>query len=398
MKSVLMEINQMDPDLLLTEDSDALAEHLFEEHVHVNLPRLLHDKRYMDSSQEVDIKPHGSSHLTIDMIEAGSRLLKGARITIHLPFEGHPFLFNARPTTSGTAGPPRVYRIQEDELLVVYEITETGDPDQINSALNRMVEDIERYLGWVKDDVSHHHLICLGNTQKAVADRQNRLRQNRSLEESLGIPLKRADPPEMNRMPLIPKKTPISEASGGSTTRKAEPFLSDEIYEHILSVLSSVSLSMERSPSAFRDLGEEDLRWWFVVALNGHYEGGATGETFNASGKTDILIGWKGKNVFVAKCKFWEGRDSLEKAVDQLLGYTTWRNTKAAILVFSRNVDFSRVLSQIPGVLENHEAFKERLPHPGSETEFRFRLRHPKDREHELTLTVLAFDVPKNRN
>lgn len=315
----------MDPDLLLTEDSDALAERLFKEHVQVNVPRLLHDQRYRDRSQEVDISPRGFSHLPIDMIEAGSKLLKGTRITIHLPFEGHPFLFNAIPTTRGTASPPPIYRVQDDELLIVYETTETGDPDQITSALDRTIEDIERYLCWVEHDVSRYHLISLEGVQKAVTDRQERLRQNRSLEESLGIPLKRTDPPEMYRVPLAPKKTPVSKASGGSAARETEPFLSNEIYEHILSVLSSVSLSMERSPSAFRYLDEEDLRWWFVVALNGHYEGGATGETFNASGKTDILINWNGKNTFVAECKFWEGRNSLEKAVDQLLGYTTWR-------------------------------------------------------------------------
>ncbi len=50
-------------------------------------------------------------------------------------------------------------------------------------------------------------------------------------------------------MPLVPKKTPVSETSGGSVAREADPFLSNEKYEHVRSVLSSVSLSMERSPS-----------------------------------------------------------------------------------------------------------------------------------------------------
>jgi hypothetical protein len=33
---------------------------------------------------------------------------------------------------------------------------------------------------------------------------------------------------------------------------------------------------MERSPHAFKDMGEEDLRSQFLVQLNGHYEGQAT--------------------------------------------------------------------------------------------------------------------------
>ena len=60
--------------------------------------------------------------------------------------------------------------------------------------------------------------------------------------------------------------------------------------------------------------------------------------------------------------------------------------------MFSRNKDFKAVHSKIPGVVEGHKAYKEILP--GSDTEFRFRLRHPADPEHELTLAVLAFNVP----
>ena len=37
-------------------------------------------------------------------------------------------------------------------------------------------------------------------------------------------------------------------------------------------------------------MDEEALRSHFLVQLNGHYEGQATGETFNYEGKTDILI------------------------------------------------------------------------------------------------------------
>jgi hypothetical protein len=35
---------------------------------------------------------------------------------------------------------------------------------------------------------------------------------------------------------------------------------------------------------------EEDLGTHFLVARNAQFEGGATGETFNFQGRTDILI------------------------------------------------------------------------------------------------------------
>lgn len=75
---------------------------------------------------------------------------------------------------------------------------------------------------------------------------------------------------------------------------------------------------MERSPQTFKTLQEEDIRNHFLVQLNGQYEGQATGETFNASGKTDILIRADGKNIFIAECKFGDGLKSFTRAIEQL--------------------------------------------------------------------------------
>jgi hypothetical protein len=75
---------------------------------------------------------------------------------------------------------------------------------------------------------------------------------------------------------------------------------------------------MERSPSAFTMIDEEDLRQHFLVQLNGHYKGQATGETFNYQGKTDILVRAGGKNIFVAECKYWRGEKSYADTIDQI--------------------------------------------------------------------------------
>ena len=122
-----------------------------------------------------------------------------------------------------------------------------------------------------------------------------------------------------------------------------EPTLAMDEYEYILSVLSNMVEVMERSPRAFKDMNEEDLRTHFLVHLNGHYEGQATGETFNYEGKTDILIRAEGRNIFIAECKFWTGSAGLTKALDQLLSYATWRDTKTALLVFNRDRNMSTV-------------------------------------------------------
>lgn len=114
-----------------------------------------------------------------------------------------------------------------------------------------------------------------------------------------------------------------------------------------MDVISNMVAVMERSPKAFGGMKEEDLRQHFLVQLNGQYEGQATGEIFNFEGKPDILIRSEGRNIFIAECKFWNGPESITKAIDQLLGYTSWGETKTALLVFKRQKNLS---SPIPDI------------------------------------------------
>jgi len=173
-----------------------------------------------------------------------------------------------------------------------------------------------------------------------------------------------------------------------------EPELEEKEYEHILSVIRSMVSVIERSPRAFAHMGEEDLRSQFLVQLNGQYPGRATGETFNYEGKTDILIREGDRNVFIAECKIWKGEAELLKAIDQILGYLHWRDTKAALLVFNRNKEFSDVLAKVSAAVQRHPNFK-KLIRQVSETEWRFLFASKDDPNRELHLAVLLFDVPK---
>lgn len=162
----------------------------------------------------------------------------------------------------------------------------------------------------------------------------------------------------------------------------------------ILDVIEGMVKVMERSPKAFHGIDEEALRTHSLVQLNGHYEGGATGETFNYQGKTDILIRSGDRNIFIAECKFWNGPAKLTDTIDQLLGYLSWRDSKAAILLFNRNKDFSKVIEAIPGVVRAHPNFQKDEGKRG-ETAFRYAFRHRDDAAKILHLTVMAFDIPR---
>ncbi|MBV8920834.1 hypothetical protein [Bradyrhizobium sp.] len=77
-----------------------------------------------------------------------------------------------------------------------------------------------------------------------------------------------------------------------------------------------------------------------------------------------------------------------------MLGYLSWRDTKAAVVIFSQNADFSKVLATIEAAIPK-QANHKRGPVKESETRFRSVFGNPTDANREVIVTVMAFNVPK---
>jgi len=172
-----------------------------------------------------------------------------------------------------------------------------------------------------------------------------------------------------------------------------DPILPEEDYFRILSILSVMSVAFERTPATFVGLQEENIRDIFLVLLNSHCEGQVTGETFNMTGKTDILIRVDNVNVFIAECKFWQGKAALIEAVNQLLGYCTWRDTKTALILFNRNRNMTSVLKTIEDAMPKHPGFV-RFVEQAGETAFRYAMQLPVDASRHVIMTIMVFNVP----
>jgi hypothetical protein len=324
------------------------------------------------------------------IMSEGPFYVAGTRVTYHVPFSGERDLFKFRPSTH-TLNPPRGI-VRDNELLLV--ATAPADSREgIKPGLDREVENVKLYVGYINADVAkfNEHLPTVA--RQAAQQRRDKVVGDRELEASLGVPVRRrAD--DVPGYAVAPKqRRAIPPRSEGRAARAAEPFLSPEVYEDILRAVRNMALVLERSPKAFAQMGEEDLRHQFLVPLNAQFEGAASGETFNFEGKTDILLRHEGRNLFIAECKVWDGPKTLTNAVDQILGYASWRDTKTAVVLFNRRRDLSKVLAQVSPTVQAHGNFVREIAY-GGETEFRFVLHHRDDAERELTLTVLVFEVP----
>lgn len=266
--------------------------------------------------------------------------------------------------------------------------------EQVRNEVNKTISEIESYLVTLRSNAQTLNTQLRSVARTAIEQRREKLLKDRNLLGGLGFKIKERDGESRTfTAPEVRRKITPSLPAASSAPFKPEPTLATADYEHILSVLQNMVQVMERSPSAFTSMDEESIRSHFLVQLNGHYEGQATGETFNYQGKTDILIRSDGKNIFIGECKFWSGSKKLIETIDQVLGYSSWRDTKVAVMVFNRNKDFTKVLESIEETSKAHRNFKRQLPLK-SETMFRYVFSNKDDQSRELLLTVMAFDVP----
>jgi hypothetical protein len=98
------------------------------------------------------------------------------------------------------------------------------------------------------------------------------------------------------------------------------------------------------------------------------------GEIETGNGKTDILVRHHNRSLFIAECKFWHGSNRFDEAIEQLLSYTTWRDTKAAIILFIMNKDATAVIVSAGARLTAHAACKAALvsADPNERRDYRF--------------------------
>jgi hypothetical protein len=308
------------------------------------------------------------------------------RYVFHIPFSGNASVFHIKPKM--TLSTPLVAQVSGSEVQVEFR-EETPNADAMKATFERTLSHIKSYLGWIEADLETGLPSIISSVTSTVQTRRARIKQASGVAASLGYPLRKRDDSARVAVPIKRKLIQVNEARSPTQGSPAapEPYLENSAYEAILDVIASMSLLIERNPSTFARIPEEVLRDHFLLQLNGQFQGRAIGETFNANGKTDILLRDGDRNVFIAECKYWTGPKSLTDAIDQLLKYLTWRDSKAVVLVFNRNKDFTRVIGEAENALKSHSQYGSKIATTRA-TGLRARMTHPDDKERHIDLIV----------
>src|SRR6266511_2018232 len=326
------------PDELLALPEADVADHLVAAHS-VACPSLRRD--------EAQILPISEQTQTLEDPFGDRMTRRMTRLTLVIPYDGEKVVFSTR-ASQFSFNPPRAN-----------------------------VADGELRLTW------------LGQEADAAAVRAH---FDRELDDGIGFPVQRRSDASNYTVPVqrrrIASASPPRPTAGGPF--QPEPMLADPDYEAALRVLRNARNALERSPSMTAKLNEEQIRDLLLVSLNAQFQGKAGGEVFNGAGRTDILIREGDRNVFIGECKIWRGPKTIRDALDQLLSYLVWRDTKATLLLFIRSGHPSEAIKKSVAEIEASPTYTRRGRHESDER-VDFVLHAQGDPAREIQLAFLPF-------
>lgn len=280
--------------------------------------------------------------------------IDGVIATFYYPYSGDKILFQCRASTYSLSPYPEVF-VDSSHISFRSERTlaEMQKPNAIEKLIvgfDHMVEEIKQGLAYANNDVRSFNSSLKDMAVKLLEEKRKKVESFFDIAKMLEVPVEKT----AYAKAYIPIKRKIV-----PTAKQYESTdyygIYDANYNDILTTIKHSLSTYERTPASYRTLQEEDLRNTLLATLNATYEGNATGETFRNKGKTDICIEWKNRAAFVAECKVWTGPKAVERAVNQLDGYLTWRDCKTALIYFVRRKDFMQTLEAAEKALRSIE-------------------------------------------
>ena len=289
-------------------------------------------------------------------------------VTYHLPFAGDPQILRYQPNPASLCS----HRIYLKDGEICFDVVDhDGRGQAIKQDAKHALDCMRSNLEGLWQSIKSLDQTLPTRARDIFEARRSVVRQRLGVLEALAIPLKRTGTiPTTFAVPVARKKIPTPKPSAPAQPYKRDWVLDESIYQEILQTIHDTGRVFERLPSTYAGKDEETLRDHLILQLEPHFEwSSTTGETFNKSGKTDILIRYEKEIVFVAECKFWRGRKPHFETIDQILKYLTWRESKTAIVYFVDTKEITAPLKAIQESTPEHPCY---VAFKGRQDESRF--------------------------
>ena len=358
-------------------------------------PLVLQEDAITMKQAEIQVDVSGDPMRAFHSGRGGPFYIPGTRADVDIPFTGEDWIFRFRTNPWSLVLPNA--EVHRGHLRVSISFPHDADSGKFKETYERDLKLVKEHIERSHNQVMNYNRNLPLLIQQAITSRRQRLSKHADIASLLDIPLAaKPDAPSITPMKVgisRPPRLPVPPRIGLAP----EPGIPDETYEYILRFIRHQGRTFERTPATYVVHGEEDLRNIILAQLNGYFEGEAVGEVFRRRGKTDISIEQDNRAAFVGECKLWNGPAGLTTALDQLLGYLTWRDSKASLILFnSRNRNFSKILETLPSVVRDHSLFVCDLP--CEETgEWRVQMCSKEDEGRRVIVHVFIFNLYQDR-
>lgn len=312
--------------------------------------------------------------------------------SVTLPLSGDLVLL-CHEVLPGRHGPPG--NVIDGGVATGMMIRASEGSSSIDDQVDHWLAQVDEHLAEVALQIRIHN----EKVKQAVDDilkrrRQVVLKEREQLATSKYPILERQQAPRSFTIPPItPRPVPLPPRPDGSLAPLTDLQM-QELFQQTLHTVSAATSAMERSPANYREWNEEQLRDVVLLALNMVYESHARAEAFNASGHTDLLIAVDGQNLFIDECKIWHGSKALEEALEQLMGYSTWRDSRLALTLFVREQNIAEIAEKARKTLESRDEFVRWIDRD-PDTPLA-RIRWPRDEGREATLGIVFCHLPRS--
>jgi hypothetical protein len=384
-QSIQTTIESLDKDFILYVDEqqyiDSLASRYFFEPIE------------LDISSEYIPEPRPVS---INQTERMGReyIAEGYQFWVTYKFSGNGEVFKIHPTTWTITSRQIYLDPRTNTVSFTFQIFSLN-PVEYEREKKSCFDQAFKNIGNANKDMQAWNSQLPGLIRTIFTNRKEKLLKENSFFQQIGITVNK-EAANIFSVPTVKKKViPIPTVI--KKEYNSEPGLSNEIYDDILMTVNSIGKILEKKPAIYRDKVEEEIRDYFVSFLETRYEGAtATGETFNQEGKTDILVKFAkdGSNLFVAECKVWHGASEMHNAIDQLLKYLTFRDSKTALVLFVKNLDFTSTLETIQREVPLHPHYVKSMG-KRDDSSFSYIFSLPQDKNKHFQLEVISFHFHK---
>lgn len=316
--------------------------------------------------------------------------------TIRFNFTGSSVLFRVQPSTWSMTAAEIYVDEQRNTVSFSFKLYKK-DPEEFKRTKNDYQRRAFTNLNNTNQVATSWMNSLSGTVSSLFQQTKNKYLQENDFFAAINVKVNK-DTTSVFTAPTIKKKVVPQPTVSKNKEFSSEPMMAKEMYDDILKVIYDLGKSMEKKPSTYQGKDEEGIRDQFLLVLETRYDSTtATGETFNKGGKTDIILKYAkdGSNLFVAECKFWHGASEFHKAISQLFDrYLTWRDSKAALILFVTNRDLTNVIETIKNEAVKHPYFLKLVGNRG-ETSFSYHFHLPQDRDKTVYFEIIAFHYDK---